>query len=147
MDIEEYFAPKRELYDCFVTFIDDPNDSESNFKDLINIINNQKILESKEELKHLLKLILSFPDNHPRRSKITSKTEKMKKTDEIFSYVGRFTLVTLNDREWSLALLGMTRGDGMTRAKGTTKKILFEINDDIKIKKRNYLKQPLLTVF
>ncbi len=32
----------------------------------------------------------------------------MKKTDEIFSYVGRFTLVTLNDREWSLALLGMT---------------------------------------
>lgn len=64
--IEKYFKEKKELHESLLEFIDNSDDNDA-FYCLQKIIEKQRILIKKDELKHFLKLILNISNNHHRK--------------------------------------------------------------------------------
>ena len=63
----KYFMLKKELYGNLLQFINEENDANDDYFDiLVEQIKNQKITKSKEELKHFLRLIESISSNYHR---------------------------------------------------------------------------------
>ena len=77
MDIREYIDQLEEIYNQFLKFIDENDNDDQNFKDLINIIQTQKIQENRAEFKLLLILIANVSNNHFRSPNFFDKIKKI----------------------------------------------------------------------
>ena len=71
MEIQEYFRPKKELYNLLIDFIDD-DESMNLFDDF------QKLkIQDKDELRILLNMLSNISSNHRRSPEVTNKIEKI----------------------------------------------------------------------
>lgn len=78
MEIEQYINQKKQYYDNFRRFIENNNDTdEANYLNLVQVVEEQKILENREELKLFLKLILIISNNYHRYSGFFNKIKKI----------------------------------------------------------------------
>ena len=78
MEIEQYINQKKQYYDSFRRFIENNNDTDgANYLNLVQVVEEQKILENREELKLFLKLILIIFNNHHRYSGFFNKIKKI----------------------------------------------------------------------
>lgn len=66
MEIQVYFAKKKEMYEILLQYIENGEDSESNFQVLIREYEEQKIKENKNELRLFLRLLSKVQNNHYR---------------------------------------------------------------------------------
>ena len=67
----------KDIYSALIDFIEATDDHDSQFKTLIETIEDQEILENKEEIQLLFQLISKISDNHHRSSDFFDKLEKI----------------------------------------------------------------------
>ena len=77
MEIKEYFDQKKEFYQLFQEYIDCEGDSNDKYANLLAFFQKQKIGEDSNELVQLLRLLISFSNNHHRGPLFFSKIEKI----------------------------------------------------------------------
>ena len=56
-EIEKYTNQRKELYDHLITFIEEEEESNENFQNLIYFIQTEKIAEIQEDFRELIELI------------------------------------------------------------------------------------------
>ncbi|KAK8852942.1 hypothetical protein M9Y10_017937 [Tritrichomonas musculus] len=77
MDIQEFVKKQREIQKSLLDFIENENDNEENFQNLINILENQNIRDDRSGLKSFLYLIVKVSNNHYRTKDFFEKIEKI----------------------------------------------------------------------
>ena len=77
MDIQNYFAQKKELYEKLQLFIDNDDIAQINFTNLMKIINKQNIQNDRNEFKLFIYLIDSIAQNHQRVPQFINKIEQI----------------------------------------------------------------------
>lgn len=75
MEYQEYLGIKQEMYEHFMSLIEDENDIEEDFEEIIKIIQKAKCQENSTEFKGLLHLISELDKNHHRSSTLFTKIE------------------------------------------------------------------------
>ena len=75
MEYQEYLGIKQEMYEHFMSLIEDENDIEEDFEEIIKIIQKAKCQEISIEFKGLLHLISELDKNHHRSSTLFTKIE------------------------------------------------------------------------
>lgn len=75
MEIQKYFNQKKDLYNDFLSFVENDGSDETALNNLSKIVNDQDILSKKEELAHFLRLISNINNN---RHKIPQFFNKIK---------------------------------------------------------------------
>lgn len=77
MDLNEYLEKMRGIQKELLEYLDNEENIEETFINLINIFDSQKIKENRHELKSILRLILKITKNHYRYPNFFSKIEKI----------------------------------------------------------------------
>ena len=77
MEYQKYISQKKELYDNFNQFIDEENNSEGDFEDLINFLKAEKYEENPDEFKIVLHLINNISNNHHNYPTFFEKIERI----------------------------------------------------------------------
>lgn len=77
MEIIEYLSKKKIFQIAFMRYIDNEEDSEENFVNLCNLINEQKIKSDITEFRLFLRFIDNISSNHYRNKYFLSKIEKI----------------------------------------------------------------------
>ena len=77
MDVEQYLNKQKMLNIHLLDFIDNCDDSQDDYTNLITDINNQNILENKKEFELFLHLLLLIANNHHRHSNFFSKIDQI----------------------------------------------------------------------
>ena len=77
MDISNYIDAKKEFQDIFLLYIDDENDDETNYTNLVNIIDKQNLHENDEEFKIFYYFICNIINNHYRGINFFNKLERI----------------------------------------------------------------------
>ena len=72
-EIQKYINEKKELYTTLMEFLEQEDDSDQSFKNLINLIHQQKLEESREKLEEFLILITNVANNHHREKSLFKK--------------------------------------------------------------------------
>ena len=103
MSIQEYFEKKKELQEKLIKFLDNQNDEEENYSNLINLIQDQQLHTDKHEMKIFLYIINQISNHHHRHFHFIEKIEKIIKTfqDQIqreFTKYELFQIFKLNKR-------------------------------------------------
>lgn len=63
---ERYISSKKELYNTLLEFLENFDDNDDDFQDLIKIINTQQYAKNKEEFEHFLLMIHHISNHHCR---------------------------------------------------------------------------------
>ena len=77
MEIQKYLMQKKELQKNILKFIENENESEDDFINLLKITDLQQIMENKNELFIFLRLLTKVGENHHRNSKFFNNIEKI----------------------------------------------------------------------
>ena len=77
IEIENFITKMKDIYSVLIIFIDTRDDTEDEFKKLINIFEKHKIFENKGEVKLIFRLISKIFDNYHRTSEFLDKLEKI----------------------------------------------------------------------
>ena len=77
MEIEALIKKMKDIYLPFIDFIEASDDNDAEFKTLIDILEKQEILESKDEVRLLFQLISKIADDHHRTSDFFDKLERI----------------------------------------------------------------------
>ena len=77
MDLNEYLEKMRGIQKDLLGYLDNEENIEETFINLINIFDSHKIKENRHELKSILRLILKITKNHYRYPNFFSKIEKI----------------------------------------------------------------------
>ena len=77
MELQNYLTEQKELLDNFHQFIQEENDSEEDFLNLISYIKTKKYDENLEEFKLILYIINDISNNHHRYPTFFDKIEKI----------------------------------------------------------------------
>ena len=77
MEIEALISKIKNIYPILMDFIDETDDSDVEFTNLIEIITEKEILKNQEEVRLLFQLISIITDNHHRTSDFFDKIEKI----------------------------------------------------------------------
>lgn len=92
-EIEKYANQKKELYDLLITFIEEEEESNENFQDLINFIQTEKIAEIQEDFRELIELIYKITKNYCFTPQFISKIA------QIFNQYKTYIKKYFSDRE------------------------------------------------
>ena len=103
MNFEEYLEKKKEIYNNLLEFLDNEEYTESNFKDLIDLFNNQAVHENKEDLDTLFRILISISNNHHRSTSFFTKIEQIlllfkSQINQFFSNFEIFNIFKSNKR-------------------------------------------------
>ena len=77
MEIEAFIKQMKEAYSILIDFIEDTNEIESTFKEIIKKFEKQEIFKNKENIPLLLQIISRIADNHYRTPDFFDKLEKI----------------------------------------------------------------------
>ena len=88
MEIQEYINNKKVLQANFIQFLDDDDNFEENFQNLIKEIENQKILQMQDEFKLFLNLISRVSENHYHTPNFFNKIEQI--LNHIKEYIKKY---------------------------------------------------------
>lgn len=77
MEIEDFIKKLKDIYPKFIDFIDNTDDLEIKFQVLIDSFEKHEILEKKEGIRQILKLIAAIANNHYRTTNFFNKLEKI----------------------------------------------------------------------
>lgn len=77
MNISQYLINYKEIQQNLMRFLDDEENIEENFENIIQSIKNKQILNEKNELKSILYLISNIANNHKRSTLFNNKIEKV----------------------------------------------------------------------
>ena len=75
--IQKYVNQKKEIHNLLLNFIENSGVNDTDFQNLIDLINTQNYEENREELEHFLRLISKIAKNHHRDTDFFKKTEKI----------------------------------------------------------------------
>ena len=103
MSIQEYIEKKKELQEELITFLDNQNNEEENFTNLMNLIQDQQLQTDKHEMKIFLHIINQISNHHHRYFHFIEKIEKIIKTfqekiQKEFTKYELFQIFKLNKR-------------------------------------------------
>ena len=73
----EYLENIEDIQERILTFIEDENNKEENYQNILRLFEDQKILDSPSETKLILTLISKISDNHFRVPNFFSKIEQI----------------------------------------------------------------------
>ena len=79
---KDYIEQKKKLQESLLDYIDNDDSDDVNYNYLIRNIQEQRILKSRNELEHLLLLLMNISNNHHRNSSFFEKIERIKKQFE-----------------------------------------------------------------
>ena len=99
----QYLDAKKELQNHLIEFIDNQDDNQTNYENLITDLQNQSITENKNELKLFLNLLTTISNNHHRYSNFFIKIDQIlsflkQKIKQTFSNIEIFDLFKHNLR-------------------------------------------------
>ena len=77
MEIQEYINQKKSLYENLLSFINDEEDSDDYFRNLLENFQAQRLDQNREELKLLLYLLLKISKNHHRTPLFFEKIQRI----------------------------------------------------------------------
>ena len=77
MEIQEYVDQKKELNNALLKYIENDSEDQTEFKNIVQLINQQKIQENDTEFKLLLRIIISISQNHRRCPNFFSRIEQI----------------------------------------------------------------------
>ena len=77
MILEKYLDAMRNIQENLLVFLEDDFNTEENFLNLLNILDDQKIIENRHNFQLLLRLIVIISKNHYRGPNFISKIEKI----------------------------------------------------------------------
>ena len=75
--VSEYLQNIENIQENILIFIENEDNQEENYQNLIQLFNDQKILDSPSEIKLILTLISKISDNHYRLPNFFSKLEQI----------------------------------------------------------------------
>ena len=75
--IQKYINHKKEIHNLLLNFIENSGVNDTDFQNLIDLINTQNYEENREELEHFLRLISKIAKNHHRDTDFFKKIEKI----------------------------------------------------------------------
>ena len=78
-NIHTYVDKLKYLQHTILKYLDTPGDSESDYQDIIQYFEEQKIHQNRNELESILRLLLKISNDHHRHSTIFAKIEKILK--------------------------------------------------------------------
>ena len=84
MTVQDYLSKMGKIQTSILAFIDDYDSSATDFMNLIQIFNNQKILNNQHELKSLLHILSNIADNHHRGHNFIEKIQQIIKYLKIY---------------------------------------------------------------
>ena len=90
MSITESIERKKKIQESLLEFLEEEINMEENYENFVRIINDQKILGDKYELKSLIQMINKISANHQRIFNFIDKIEqilKFLKTDILLHYL------------------------------------------------------------
>lgn len=130
MEVQQYLNAWKVLYNHLFDFIDDQEDSQNNYQNLISDIKYQNIAENKNEFRQFLQLIVLISNNHHRSPNFFNKIDQIlsslsPKIAQTFSNSEIFDIFNENKR----VLLFLIKNNIFT----------FDENLKKKIKNQNYL--------
>ena len=77
MEIQQYVAKIKDLYAMLHSFLEDTNDEELKFEELINLIYQQEYCSHKEEFEYFLIILSRISDNHHRNIDFIKKIKQI----------------------------------------------------------------------
>ena len=77
MEIENLIKKMKDINSALIDFIEATDEQDAEFKTLIEILDKQEILENKDDVQLLFRLISKIADNHHRESDFIDKLEKI----------------------------------------------------------------------
>lgn len=77
MEYEIYIKSKKELYSFIINFIEEDEESNSLFNELIDIFEKHEILNKKSQIMWIIKLLSMIIDNHQRSTDFFPKINKI----------------------------------------------------------------------
>ena len=103
MEVKQYLDAKKELQNHLIEFIDNQDDNQTNYENLITDLQNQSITENKNELKLFLNLLTTISNNHHRYSNFFIKIDQIlsflkQKIKQTFSNLEIFNIFKSNPR-------------------------------------------------
>ena len=75
--VSEYLQNLANIHEKILTFIEEEDNKEENYQNLLQLFDDQKILDSPSETKLILTLVSKISDNHYRVPKFLSKIEQI----------------------------------------------------------------------
>ena len=99
MKIDAFIKEMKSIYSLLIDFIDATEDIDSEFKALIDFLDEQQIFQNQEDVRLLFQLISKITDNHHRPSDFFDKLDKIfqyliKEFPSPISYVSSSAIVT-----------------------------------------------------
>ena len=88
MEYQEYLNEKNEMYDTIIEYIEKEEEEEINYYQLTNILETQKICESKDEIVLFLHIIIKICNNHHKGLNFYEKIEKI--FQYLFEHIQRY---------------------------------------------------------
>lgn len=77
MHLQKYFEELRQVQESLLVFLDNQTNTEGNFQNLINILDNLKIREDRHKTMSILHLILEIANNHYRYPNFFTKIDQV----------------------------------------------------------------------
>lgn len=76
MEFANYIDAQREFQNKFLLYIDEENNDESSFSNIVNLIKEQNLHENDEELKIFYYFLCNIVNNHYRSANFFDKIER-----------------------------------------------------------------------
>ena len=77
MELDEYVEHLKNIQSAFLSYIDDVENCEENYQNLVSLLDDQKIREKRNELELFLKLVIQISNDHYRTSNFFDKIDKI----------------------------------------------------------------------
>ena len=103
MEVKQYLDARKELQNHLIEFLDNQDDDQNNYINLITDLQNQNITENKNEFILFLKLLIIISNDHHRCSNFFVKIDQIlsflkQKIKQTFSNIEIFDLFKHNLR-------------------------------------------------
>ena len=108
----EYLENIEDIQERILTFIEDENNKEENYQNILRLFEDQKILDSPSETKLILTLISKISDNHFRVPNFFSKIEQILLflKDSITKNLSNYDIFTIFSNNKRLILFFLKEG-------------------------------------